>query len=137
MIRTQYVRHGEAVVLIAFGGVLGSSLRYVTGAVAGEGLAVTMIVNAIGSFALGLILFDARADARLSKRLRYLFGTGFFASFTTYSTFIADVVLITPALATVYVLASYAAGFGGVLASRKVVSAHSSASIPPPVLEGD
>lgn len=132
MKRRQIVRHGEAVVLIALGGVAGSILRYAAGAVAGEALLVTLLVNAAGSFGLGLLLFDARADELLSKRLRYVFGTGFFASFTTYSTFVADVASTAPTLAVLYVVGSYAAGFGGVIASRRVVSATATAAIRPP-----
>ena len=137
MIRRQLIRYGNAVVLIALGGLVGSNLRYLTGAIAGEELLVTVLVNAVGSFGLGLLLFDARADDLLSKPLRYIFGTGFFASFTTYSTFVADIALATPELAVLYIVASYAAGFGGVIASRKVVSVTSTAAIRPPPLGDD
>ena len=113
--------HGEAVVLIAVGGSLGATLRYVIGATAGESLLLTMLVNATGCFLLGLLLFDARAGEYGTKRLRYVFGAGFCASFTTYSTFVADVVLSTPLVGLVYVTASYAAGFGAILASRWVI----------------
>jgi len=121
-LRLVLIRHGEAVVLIALGGIVGANLRYAVGAAAGEALLVTLVVNTVGSFGLGLLLFDARADDLLSKRLRYVFGTGCFASFTTYSTFVADIALTTPMYAILYIVASYAAGFGGVVASRVVVS---------------
>lgn len=137
MLRRQLTRHGEAVVLIALGGVMGANLRYGAGVVAGGSLPVTMLVNAVGSFGLGLLLFDARADDLLSKRFRYVFGTGFLASFTTYSTFVADVALATPELAVLYVAASYAAGFGAVLASRRVVATTSSAAVRPRVRGDD
>ncbi|WP_096390166.1 fluoride efflux transporter FluC [Halopenitus persicus] len=132
MRRRQLVRHGKAVVLIAIGGALGATLRHAVGAAAGGALFVTLTVNAVGSFGLGLLLFDARADDVLSKRSRYVLGTGFFASFTTYSTFVADVLQTAPGLAVLYVVASYAAGFGGVIASRTVVSAASGGGIRPP-----
>ena len=117
--------HASALILIAIGGILGSNLRYVLGAVAGEGLLVTILVNGAGSVGLGLLLFDVRADERLPKRVRYLFGTGFLASFTTYSTFIADTATIGGLSAIAYVGASYAAGIGGILLSRRLVETHS------------
>jgi len=120
------------VLLVALGGALGATLRSVLGAAAGGALGVTLAVNVAGSFALGVLLFDARAAARLPRRVRYLFGTGFLASFTTYSTFVADAALATPAVALAYVVASYAGGFGGVLAGRKVVAAASATPIRPP-----
>ncbi len=132
MLRRQLIRHGEAIVLIALGGIVGANLRYAVGAAAGDALLVTLLVNTIGSFGLGLLLFDARADEFLTKRLRYVFGTGFFASFTTYSTFVADIALTEPELAVPYIIASYTSGFGGVLASRKIVAKTSTTPIQPP-----
>jgi len=35
MLRRQLIRHGEAIVLIAPGGILGANLRYAVGAAAG------------------------------------------------------------------------------------------------------
>lgn len=81
MLRRQLIRHGEAIVPIALGGIVGANLRYAVGAAAGDALLITLLVNTIGSFGLGLLLFDARADEFLTIRLRYVFGTGFFASF--------------------------------------------------------
>ncbi len=129
MLRKRLLTQGEAIVLIALGGALGANLRFALGAIAGEALATTAAVNAVGCFGLGLLLFEARADELLSKRFRYIFATGFFASFTTYSTFIADIALTTPSVALVYITASYAAGFGGVFASYRVVSAVSNEPI--------
>ena len=123
--------HGGAIGLVAIGGALGATLRFGTGAIAGEALLVTLLINAIGSFGLGCLLFEARAEELLSQRFRYLFGSGFFASFTTYSTFIADIALHAPELAIAYGLASYGAGFGGVLASRELIRLHSRASLAP------
>lgn len=132
MLRRQLIRHGEAIVLIALGGIVGANLRYAVGAAAGDALLVTLLINTLGSLGLGLLLFDAQADEFLTKRLRYVFGTGFFASFTTYSTFVADITLTKPELAVPYIIASYASGFGGVLASRKIVATTSTTAIQPP-----
>ncbi|MFB6312192.1 MAG: CrcB family protein [Salinirussus sp.] len=133
MLRRKLIHHGEAVVLIALGGILGANIRYTIGAAAGSALFVTLLVNTAGSFGLGLLLFDARADELLSKRFRYIFATGFLASFTTYSTFIADIALNSPALSIAYLIGSYATGFAGVVASRTVVRTTSTANIQPPM----
>jgi len=135
--RNHLIRHGEAIVLIALGGIVGANLRYAVGAATGEALLVTLVVNTVGSFGLGLLLFDARADDLLSKRLRYVCGTGFFASFTTYSTFVADIALTTPMYAIPYIVASYAAGFGGVVASRAVVSRMATAQLRSPTVSDE
>jgi CrcB protein len=126
------IHHAEAVFLIAIGGILGANLRYALGAATGGALLVTLLVNATGSFGLGLLLYDARADDLLSKRFRYMFATGFLASFTTYSTFIADIALTSPVLGSIYFVSSYATGFAGVLASRTVVRMASSGTVQPP-----
>lgn len=136
MRRNELIRFGEAVLLIAAGGFLGANLRYALGAVAGDALLVTLLVNGVGSFGLGLLLFDARGDAFLPQRIRYVFGTGFFASFTTYSTFIADIAASEPVVAILYIGASYATGFGAILASRRVVDIIALSEVQSP-LRGD
>jgi CrcB protein len=137
MLRRRLVGHGDALLLVALGGILGANLRYVLDVAAGGALAVTLVVNAVGSFGLGLLLFDARADDLLSKRFRYVFGTGFLASFTTYSTFVADIAVTAPALAVTYLVASYAMGFAGVLASREIVAMRSETALAPPTSGDD
>lgn len=129
MVRGMSTLHARTVGLVAIGGMLGSNLRYSLGAVAGEGLLLTILVNGIGSFGLGLLLFDKRVTDLLSTRLRYLFGTGFFASFTSYSTFIADIGATAGPTAVVYVTASYGAGIGGILISRQVLAVYSAEGV--------
>ncbi len=109
-----------AIGLVAVGGAVGATLRYAAGAIAGGALANTLLVNALGSFGLGLLVFDARAEDLIAAHYRTLFGTGLLASFTTYSTFVADVVSASIAVAVGYVVASYAVGFAGVLVSAAV-----------------
>ena len=137
MVRRSLSLHTRPVVLIAIGGMLGANLRYSLGAVAGEGFLITIVVNGVGSFGLGLLLFDTRADDLLSKRFRHLFGTGFFASFTTYSTFIADIGTAGGLAAIGYIAASYGAGIGGVLLSRNLVNAYSVTGVADPELGDD
>lgn len=125
MARRHLPEYVKAIGLIALGGILGSNLRFFLGAVGGKELFITMLVNGAGSFGLGLLLFDLRADNYLSKRFRYLFGIGFFASFTSYSTFIADIFSTGNTTAVAYVAASYAASIGGILLSRYLLDTYS------------
>ncbi|EMA61680.1 Camphor resistance CrcB protein [Halorubrum distributum JCM 13561] len=110
--------------LVALGGFLGAVARHavdvgvgraLAASAAGAGPAVlggpptgagTLVANAAGSFALGLLLTRASSD-----RLRLFVGTGALSSFTTYSTFVADAVAIGTPAGVWYVAVSYATGF--------------------------
>jgi len=93
--------------LVALGGFAGSVARHgidvAVGEVTGAG---TLLVNVLGSFALGVLL--ARAA---SRRTRLFVGTGALSSFTTYSTFVGDAVSLGTTAGAAYVAASYAVGF--------------------------
>ena len=110
----------ETVVLIGIGGFAGSNLRYFIGSLV-PGLGGTLIVNALGSFALGFLLYEAMHLGVLSGETKVAAATGFLSSFTTYSTFAVETML-TPEWAVANVLASYALGFGGVLIARRAVA---------------
>jgi CrcB protein len=111
----------ETVVLIGIGGFAGSNLRYFVGTLL-PGLPGTLVVNTLGSFALGFLLYEAMHLGILSGETKLAATTGFLSSFTTYSTFAVETVL-TPELAALNVVASYALGFGGVLVARSAVAA--------------
>jgi CrcB protein len=111
----------ETIVLIGIGGFAGSNLRYFVGSLL-PGLQGTLLVNALGSFALGFLLYEAMHLGVLSGETKVAAATGFLSSFTTYSTFAVETAL-TPEWAVANVLASYALGFGGVLAARQAVAA--------------
>ena len=110
----------ETVVLIGIGGFAGSNLRYFVGSLV-PGLQGTLIVNAVGSFALGFLLYEAMHLGVLSDETKVAAATGFLSSFTTYSTFAVETAL-TPQWAVANVLASYVLGFGGVLLARRAVA---------------
>jgi len=103
-------------VVVALGGFLGASARYLVGvAVPGEG---TLLVNVVGSFALGATVGVVR-----SPRLRLFLTTGLLSSFTTYSTVaVESVSLGLPAgaatVAATYALGIAAAALGLVLGRR-------------------
>ena len=108
--------------LVALGAFVGANLRHAVG-LGLPGLAGTLAVNALGSVALGVLLYEARFAGRLSRETRLLLGTGLLSSFTTYSTFVLDAVTATPAIALGYVAASYALGFAGMLLGRWIARA--------------
>jgi len=103
--------------LVAVGGFAGANLRYAVSLLA-PGLSGTLAVNAVGSFALGTLVYAAAAGDAVSERARRLLGTGFLSSLTTYSTFAVQTAGVAPELMAANVAANYALGFLGVLAGR-------------------
>lgn len=109
----------EPLVLIAVGGFAGAAARYA--------LAVslptafpwgTLAANALGSFALGLVLYEAHFAGALSAETRLVVGTGFLSSFTTYSTFAAEMAALAPPVAAANLAANYGLGLVGVVCGR-------------------
>ncbi|MDZ5812128.1 CrcB family protein [Halorubrum sp. AD140] len=102
--------------LVAFGGFLGAVARHgvtvTVGAPAGAG---TLVVNAVGSFALGLLVSRAT-----TTRTQLFVGTGALSSFTTYSTFVGDAVSLGTAAGAAYVGASYAVGLAAAVAGLSI-----------------
>jgi fluoride exporter len=83
--------------LVALGGAIGASLRYLTGLAAlrafGPGFPVgTLIVNVLGCLAMGA-LAAILAD-KASPRLAPFLMTGILGGFTTYSAFAFDTVAL-------------------------------------------
>jgi len=112
----------EPILLIAIGGFAGANLRHVVDLAVPGTLSGTFLVNVVGSFALGVLVYDSVGEPVVADTARLVFGTGFLSSFTTYSTFVVDSLLVAPATALGYVGASYAVGFLAVLAARQIVS---------------
>jgi CrcB protein len=113
----------EPLVLIAVGGFVGAALRHVVALGLPDAFPWgTLAANALGSFALGVVLYERHFADALSAETRLVVGTGFLSSFTTYSTFAAETVGLaggqTPALAAANVAANYALGLVGVLCGR-------------------
>jgi len=110
----------ETVVLVGLGGFAGSNLRYFVGLLL-PGLEGTLLVNVVGSFALGVLFYEAVHVGLLASETNLAATTGFLSSFTTYSTFAVETVQQAPAMALLNVLASYALGLAGVLVARALV----------------
>ncbi|MFA9516999.1 CrcB family protein [Halopenitus sp. H-Gu1] len=107
----------EALALIGIGGFAGSNLRYFVGFLA-PGIPGTLLVNVIGSFVLGFLLYEAIYSGLLAEQTQIVAGTGFLSSFTTYSTFALESLQASPLLLVGNILATYAFGFTGILAGR-------------------
>ncbi|MGO1452717.1 MAG: CrcB family protein, partial [Brevibacterium yomogidense] len=122
-----------ALALVFLGGSAGTSARVlltdVTPLVAGVP-AVTVGINVVGAFLLGLLLealIRRGPDTGTPGRLRLLLGTGFLGGFTTYSALSLDTaVLLTdgrPGPAALYGLGSVVLGLlaaaGGVACGTK------------------
>jgi CrcB protein len=116
----------QTYLLIALGSILGANLRFVlsTRAVARWGTAFpygTLLINATGSFLLGLFVALAPSGA---TQARAFFATGFCGAYTTFSTFAFETVALgqradrraafANALGSVVLCVGAAAG-GGVL----------------------
>ncbi|MES2146049.1 MAG: fluoride efflux transporter CrcB [Pseudomonadota bacterium] len=116
--------------LVALGGAIGASLRYLVGIAAlrafGPGFpAGTLIVNLLGCLAMG-ILAALLAD-KASPRLAPFLMTGILGGFTTYSAFALETVALwqrgDTATAMTYVLATTAGSITAVLAGMALVRA--------------
>jgi CrcB protein len=128
------LKRAEPVLLIAVGGFAGAIFRHaVAVGVPGSFPWGTLVANVLGSFLLGVLLYEARLADLLTSETRLIVGTGFLSSFTTYSTFavqttqlaaggqaVAGIALGGPVLATVNVAVNYSLGFLGVIAGRAV-----------------
>src|SRR5690606_26054753 len=91
--------HRRAVLLVAAGGSLGSMARHLIAAAVPDwaGFPVgILLVNLIGSFALGLLVegLARGSDTPSRHSLRLFAGTGLIGGFTTYSALAIDTALL-------------------------------------------
>ncbi len=105
----------KEIVIVAAGGAFGSALRYLTamlmlrltGATFPWG---TLIINIVGSFAMGLFIELLARRFGASNELRLLVATGVLGGFTTFSSFSLEVAVLwergMASAALAYVLAS-------------------------------
>jgi len=119
-------------VLIFLGGGIGAAGRHGVNLAAQRLLGMdfpwgTLIVNIVGSLAMGLIAgwFAFKADATMSQHARLFLTTGVLGGFTTFSAFSLDAALLWERGATVtaaaYVLASVAISIACLFAGLAVV----------------
>ncbi len=101
--------------LIGLGGALGSMLRYAVMVLATRFFGVgfpygTLIVNILGSLAMGLLIGWGAHRTQIDPQLRNFIAVGVLGGFTTFSTFSLDVVTLFQRepnyLALVYIMLS-------------------------------
>jgi fluoride exporter len=82
----------------------------------------TLLINVIGSFALGMLV--ARVWPLAPEWVRLGLGTGLLGSFTTFSAVVASAVLLTgtgqPLLGLLYVVITLVAGIGAAFAGVRI-----------------
>jgi fluoride exporter len=84
---------------IALGAVVGANARYLVGVWAAQRWGMefpygTLFVNVTGSFALGFLLAAGTGRLSMTPEMRLMLGVGLLGSYTTFSTFSADTVLL-------------------------------------------
>lgn len=111
--------------LAVAGGALGSGARYLVNAGAAKWLGMafpwaTMIVNILGSFAMGLLVEYVMLRHNGSPELRTFLATGILGGFTTFSAFSLDAATLSDrgdfALAALYVIVSVAVSIAALYA---------------------
>lgn len=109
------------VALIGGGGFAGALARHLVAVAAPVSFPWgTLAVNVLGSFCLGVLVYESVLAGRLTPGTRLVVGTGFLSSFTTYSTFALETASLSPGLAATNVVANYGLGLVAVLAGRRV-----------------
>jgi CrcB protein len=115
------VRRVETLLLVAVGGFGGAIARHAVALALPAAFPLgTLAANVFGAFLLGVLLYEERLVGVVSEETRLVAGTGFLASFTTYSTFALETATLAPELAVANVAANYALGFLAVLLGRAV-----------------
>jgi CrcB protein len=117
------------IVLVGIGGLIGAVLRFaVSGATTTDRFPYgTLIVNVVGSFLLGLILFSYAYHGQISTEWRVFFGIGILGAFTTMSTFSMETVSFLEESeylkASANIVLNVAGSIGAVILSRVVILA--------------
>jgi CrcB protein len=120
----------KAVLLVAFGGALGSVARYQIGALilhqtmSWRFPAGTFTVNVLGCLVAGLLIGLGEYYAFLTAEIRLLVFTGFLGGFTTFSAFGVETIALIErgqfAVAASYVVLSVLCGLAALWAAVKL-----------------
>ena len=108
--------------LICLGGAIGTGARYMLSVwvarAAGTGFPFgTLVINAGGSFLLGLLMQLSLSTQIVNADARLIIGTGILGGFTTYSTFNYETLTLMGEEAWGIALLNVAATFAGCLAA--------------------
>ena len=111
----------KELLLVAGGGALGAVARYLVYILAGHLLGTgfpfgTLIVNVVGSFAMGILVEGMALAWTVSPAARLFLAVGVLGAFTTFSTFSMDVAVLYErgrlGLAALYIAASVVCSVG-------------------------
>lgn len=114
---------------VGIGGAIGSVCRYLLGLLparpAGGFPLITLGINVLGAFCIGLLMALAGRHTGWDPRLLLLLKVGVCGGFTTFSTFYSESVQLLqngrPGLAALYVVLSVLLGGAAVLAGQALV----------------
>jgi CrcB protein len=115
----------RAVLAVAAGGVIGAVARYLVYLASGHFLGhgfpyATLIVNIVGSFAMGVLIAAMALAWSASAEMRLFLTTGILGAFTTFSSFSLDFAVLYErrayALCALYTVASFALSVGALFA---------------------
>jgi fluoride exporter len=89
----------KMILMVAMGGAIGSSGRYMVGVLATRLFGIsfpwgTMIVNILGSFVMGLLVALLAVRYSVSNEVRGFLAIGVLGGFTTFSSFALDIVYL-------------------------------------------
>ncbi|MGI9452441.1 MAG: fluoride efflux transporter CrcB, partial [Geminicoccaceae bacterium] len=107
----------QGIVAVAAGGMVGAVCRYLVAIAAtkmfGHGFPFgTMIVNIVGSFAMGVLVELMALGWDVSQEVRLLLVVGLLGSFTTFSTFSLDFYTLYERSAYIPLIAYASGSFG-------------------------
>jgi CrcB protein len=120
----------NAYLLVGIGGALGAMARYGTNTVIGSlanGFPTsTLVVNIVGSVAMGLLIgILARTTPQYQNEIRLFVAVGVFGGFTTFSSFSLDAITLFERgdylLATIYIVGSVLLALAGLMFGLWVV----------------
>lgn len=115
---------------VAAGGVIGAVGRYLVyvgvGHLLGTGFPyATLIVNVVGSFAMGVLVETTALVWSTSLTMRLFLSTGILGAFTTFSTFSLDFVVLYErkalGLCALYTIASFVLSVGALFAGLQLM----------------
>lgn len=118
------------VLAVAAGGTLGAVSRYLVYVAVGHLLGAgfpyaTLIVNVVGSFAMGALVETMALVWSTSTAMRLFLTTGILGAFTTFSTFSLDLAVLYErkafALCALYTIASFVLSVGALFAGLQVM----------------
>lgn len=116
-------------IFVGIGGFIGSVLRYLVGLLPmqpSNGFPVkTLLINVLGSFALGLIAAAAAKNPALDPKIVLMLKVGVCGGFTTFSTFAYEAQNLmqsgSTGLALVYVLLSITLGVAAIFLAQALI----------------